>query len=365
MKVLYIPSLNAPVVQWRIEYPAREMYKQLNEKDRGAVYVDYIFPATDNIAWDAMCLNKGDISDAIQQRINSACKYFDVIIFQKIQNKEGLAILGGLKEIYPDKLFVAEIDDSIGDITPSNYQLDNIKDHLSCAAYHVNMSDAVICSTSYLSKSISKINTNTHVYPNCINYDIWNAVKKDNKSKDIRIGYVAGGGHDEDLLIAYRAMLPIMESNKKVKFVVRYGGFRPDWLNHKQVDFELVSWEIDVYPKKLASLRLDIMLAPLRDTEFNRCKSNLKWIESSALNTPLIASKIEPFVNTNGNLFLVSNDISAWTNAINDCINRYELISKDNFLKQNKENYSIQDEVSKLLVFLKNNYDKKFDNQKK
>lgn len=370
MKVLYIPTLNWAVTQWRIEYPAREMYKQLNQQDKGAVYVDYLFDPRDNKAWDKLCMGYGEMSDSIQGRLHSACKFFDIIIIQKIQNKEGLAVLMGLKEIYPEKLFVAEIDDSVGDITPSNFQINELKDHHACAAYHLQNSDAVICSTDYLAKSIHKFNVNTHVYPNCINYDIWKAKKKVNRSNKIRIGYVAGGAHDEDLMIAYRAMIPILNERKDVTFVIRYGGYRPDWLIHPQIDFRIVNWPIDLYPNNLADLRLDIALAPLRDTEFNRCKSNLKWIESSALGIPLVASEVEPFTKTNGEIWLTNNNVNDFTSKIKEVISLVsdKDMAKDisRVLKEENENkYNIRDKIDDLLQFLKYKYDEKLTSSNK
>ena len=38
-----------------------------------------------------------------------------------------------------------------------------------------------------------------------------------------------------------------------------------------------------------------IGIAPLADTVFNRCKSELKWTEYAALSRPTIASKSEPY----------------------------------------------------------------------
>jgi hypothetical protein len=49
------------------------------------------------------------------------------------------------------------------------------------------------------------------------------------------------------------------------------------------------------FPATLARLHLDIGLAPLVDTPFNRCKTNLKWLEFSALAVPTIASDVEPY----------------------------------------------------------------------
>ena len=45
-------------------------------------------------------------------------------------------------------------------------------------------------------------------------------------------------------------------------------------------------------------MHIDIGLAPLRDRLHNRAKSNLKFLEFSALKTPLIASPVEPYKDT-------------------------------------------------------------------
>jgi glycosyltransferase involved in cell wall biosynthesis len=43
------------------------------------------------------------------------------------------------------------------------------------------------------------------------------------------------------------------------------------------------------YIETLNSLRLDLMLIPRRDNYFNRCKSNIKFLEASMLEIPVIA----------------------------------------------------------------------------
>ncbi len=52
---------------------------------------------------------------------------------------------------------------------------------------------------------------------------------------------------------------------------------------------------IDKYPQLTKDMNLDIGIAPLRDNPFNRGKSNLRWLEYSALKIPTVASRVEPF----------------------------------------------------------------------
>jgi glycosyltransferase involved in cell wall biosynthesis len=162
------------------------------------------------------------------------------------------------------------------------------------------------------------------------------------------VGYVAGAGHDEDLLILYRAVKPMLG---EIELVVRYGGFRPSWLEpHPSLDFKQVSWHISQYPQELYNLNIDLFTAPLRDREFNRCKSNLKWLEAASMGVTLLASDVEPFKKTRGDIYLVDNDIDAWQKAI-----RYALkhpFKQKVLMSKCAENYSLKAEAESVVKFL-------------
>ena len=49
------------------------------------------------------------------------------------------------------------------------------------------------------------------------------------------------------------------------------------------------------YPKRLASLNLDLALAPLEDNTFNQCKSNLRLLEYGACGFPVVCSDVRPY----------------------------------------------------------------------
>jgi hypothetical protein len=49
------------------------------------------------------------------------------------------------------------------------------------------------------------------------------------------------------------------------------------------------------YREHLCELKPDIFLAPLVDNIFNRCKSNLRFLEGAALKAKVVASYVEPF----------------------------------------------------------------------
>ena len=82
------------------------------------------------------------------------------------------------------------------------------------------------------------------------------------------------------------------------------------------------------YPHKLADLDLDFALAPLVDNEFNRCKSNIKWLETSAVGVPLLASRIDPtYVKymPENQMFRDENELMAMLKDLQTCsAARYE-----------------------------------------
>jgi len=49
------------------------------------------------------------------------------------------------------------------------------------------------------------------------------------------------------------------------------------------------------YPAKLASLNLDLAVAPLEVNRFNECKSNLRLLEYGILGWPVVCSDVLPY----------------------------------------------------------------------
>ena len=58
------------------------------------------------------------------------------------------------------------------------------------------------------------------------------------------------------------------------------------------------------YPSVFHNLDLQAVVAPVKDMEFNRCKSHIKYMECCALGVPLFAKNIEPYSNVMEKKFL-------------------------------------------------------------
>jgi glycosyltransferase involved in cell wall biosynthesis len=71
---------------------------------------------------------------------------------------------------------------------------------------------------------------------------------------------------------------------------------------------------------------MDIGLIPLKDTEFNRAKSNLKMLEMGAFGLPVIVSDVEPYqeLSKNGINCLVVGK-REWYKSIRKLIDNHSL----------------------------------------
>src|SRR5262249_40415023 len=77
----------------------------------------------------------------------------------------------------------------------------------------------------------------------------------------------------------------------------------------------------DFWPTKLHSLRLDIGLAPLRDTEFNRCKSRIKFYEYGIAAIPGVFSPtVYQEKMFDGHFGMIAENPDEWYKSIKNLI---------------------------------------------
>ncbi len=208
----------------------------------------------------------------------------------------------------------------------------------------------VTVSTEHLKELYSKWNDNIMVLPNGVDFEIW----PDNNRKDdglIRLGLFGSNTHFKDWGEIAETLKRILGEFPNVRlcynswFVVKQKTRQgeamedmektpqfPDFfdklglIEHPQVEiYEGV--EIQKWPKALANVGIDIGLAPLANLTFNKAKSNLKYLEFSALRIPSVYEKMEPYqddVKHGENGFLASHP-KDWYSCIKRLIEDKEL----------------------------------------
>lgn len=227
----------------------------------------------------------------------------DAIVFQMLHNRHGLSIFRGLKDMLRDKGYnipiISEIDDHMTSTpvyNPADEYYTPGAELREIALAQFKESDAMIVSTPYLKEVYSEFNDNIYVVPNALDFEVWDKVKPKSKG-GIRIGWAGGANHDDDLKIMEGAIKSLTQKYKEVKFVLVHG-VPKELRGLHGVEF-ISKWaRIDRYPAFIGSLDFDIGIAPLVDNAFNRGKSNLRWLEYSALGIPTVASKVGHFAET-------------------------------------------------------------------
>ena len=177
----------------------------------------------------------------------------------------------------------------------------------------INYADAVITTTPALASQIREINENVIIASNCLDYTHkqWEAVPMERTDK-VKVGWIGGVTHEEDLKL-------IADQIKGLDIEFYICGYTPgDIWNRiaKSMPNAKIVEGTSVFEYGEVYRHFDIVIAPLQDTKFNNCKSELKIIEASAYKKPIICSAVFPYryhQANDGVLLVTQND---WRTAI-------------------------------------------------
>lgn len=160
--------------------------------------------------------------------------------------------------------------------------------------------DHIICSTEAIKSVIEPLNNHITVIPNAIDPKIWNVNKTPIGNPNIgrcdgkiRIGWFGSSSHLADMNL----ILPVIEELEKKYPNVEFHlvGFADTKITEGRRFHYPPTKGYEEYPQFVADMAIDIAIAPLIDTQFNRAKSNIKWLEHSMLKTPMVLSNVSPY----------------------------------------------------------------------
>ncbi len=220
--------------------------------------------------------------------------YFDVIVIHREHQSSTLKFIREAQDL--KKLIVYDLDDNLWHLDPKNpsslfWKRPEVSQGvIDC----IKASDIVTVSTNYLGKVISHLNKNINLLPNMLPSKFWQVEREKHPGKVI-VGWAGGAQHFSDLEILRGVIEQILDDYPQVE--INLAGM-PSYPFKSQSRIRMLKVStVENYPKETLS-RFDIGLAPLIDNQFNRCKSDLKFIEYGILGIPMIGSPVQPYLES-------------------------------------------------------------------
>ncbi len=331
IKIYFLDQTDTSSAYYRIYIVSNELIKQ------GLAYSTVTGAVANNL--------KFKTKEELQKYILTYMLASDVVIAQMPSKIEILPLLEFAKE--NGKKLIIETDDLVHKLH-DGFSKDKIDEAIKLNDDRQklwSLADGFICSVGALVKAYSEMfNKPAWVFKNYIDFNEprWDVPKIENSK--LIIGWMGGSSHSEDLKIIEPVMDEILD---KYDVSFQFVTFCPDWLKKrlgKDVRFIPTDGSINNYTPMIA--QFDIGIIPLIDNEFNKCKSDLKYLEYSRLKVPTIASNTGVYSdivnNTNG--LLVRNKTGDWVKAISKLIENAPLRKSlaDNAYKQVKYSRDIK-----------------------
>lgn len=229
----------------------------------------------------------------------------DVVIWQRQHEDHQLANMERYRKTLPNAFIIYELDDALAEVPKASFHRSLMPDDINERMVRaIQFCDVVAVSTRQLASYMRELcgpDVQIRIVPNMLGRDDFQTAQATRLQhrhlhKKTRIGWGGGISHTGDLAIIREA---IDELSDEVDWV--FLGMQPEGLK-AQIEFHRGVSPRD-YLAKLASLDLDLVVAPLEENLFNQCKSNLRLLEAGACGYPVIASPLVNYSDGNPPVF--------------------------------------------------------------
>ena len=310
----------------------------------GCSYVRIFLPTVHNGFYTdkpSLISDRIDVSE-VRKMMESA----DIVVFHRPENEFYHNLADMLKrdgkKIVMDNDDTFKLDDyhPLIDFQPDGKYAKKLKEREKSIDNFMGKSDLVTTSTEFLAKEYRRIHQNVVVLPNCVDPMDWEEPLR-NKNKTVRIGMVGSVSYEYDYLhlkplikkLSERADVELVlfglgDDKHRVENPRVTKAFKDEYEFWDSIKKDQIPWcSAHEYPRKLNEAKLDIMLIPRRDNYFNRCKSNIKFLEAAMVECPVIAQSFEysPYEMITPDMGVLIKDNADWEKEINRLIDNKDL----------------------------------------
>jgi glycosyltransferase involved in cell wall biosynthesis len=251
-------------------------------------------------------------------------------------------------------------------VLPSSHKLKKPYEHFKIAELiieNIEAADYITTPNKVLALIIKKYNDKVLYLPNVPDTNQPMFEREVVESDRLRFGWIGGVFHKPDIEPLYRSFTKMWGDKEiKDKFQLCVGGFNPNHEykeiekiftnNYKALDYDYSSYLKQFTPMIAHTMNnqsykrlwakgadeyvsmyneLDVALVPLKDNDFNRCKSELKIVEAAAMGKCVIANNTYPYNLTlnqfNSILIGHKKQHQDWYYAMRDCILNPNMVS--------------------------------------
>lgn len=213
----------------------------------------------------------------------------DAVLLQ-YQIEEAHILATEINRQYSDAFYVFEIDDLVTNLSANNankflFPPDTVKRLRKIAS----LVDRMVVSTKPLAQAYKGYCRDIRVVPNYIERAKWGHLQPQRRQGKLpRVGWAGSNSHGGDLAFMVDVVKALSDEVEWVFFGMCPESLKPFVEYHAPVP-------IADYPDKLASLNLDLAVAPLEIHPFNEAKSHLKLLEYGILGYPVICTDFTPY----------------------------------------------------------------------
>lgn len=259
----------------------------------------------------------GQIVHSASMSIEAARLKPDVLVAQRLTSEHSISEYRRMKA-RKDFFMIIDFDDYLPGVPLKNinHKYFSDKQIIKKIKEGLSLADRLIVSTPGLAENFEKYHRNMRISELKLPPEWWGNLKSGRSDgPKPRVGWAGGNSHTGDLELMTDVVKALAG---EVDWV--FMGMCPESLKPWVKEFH-TGVMIDLYPEKLASLNLDLAIAPLENNVFNDCKSNLRLLEYGACAYPVVCSNARAYRESGLPVTVVKNRFKDWVAAIRMHIN--------------------------------------------